>query len=90
MGMLPHLYTNFQKSHFAGFCKKLAEGAEGGDALCQHVFTQAGRVLAKHVEAVLPAAKEVKQLFSLICYELCNTTFISFLMFSSFSHTSLC
>ncbi|KAK5876030.1 hypothetical protein CesoFtcFv8_027044 [Champsocephalus esox] len=58
MGMLPHLYTNFQKSHFAGFCKKLAEGAKAGDALCQHVFTQAGRVLAKHVEAVLPAAKE--------------------------------
>ncbi|KAF7231372.1 N-acetyl-D-glucosamine kinase-like [Nothobranchius furzeri] len=26
MGMLPHLCRNFQKSHFAGFCKKLAEG----------------------------------------------------------------
>lgn len=26
MGMLPHLYRNFQKSHFAGLCKKLAEG----------------------------------------------------------------
>lgn len=58
MGMLPHLYRNFQKPHFAGFCKKLAEGAEAGDALCKYVFTQAGRVLAKHVEAVLPAAQE--------------------------------
>ncbi|KAF3697631.1 N-acetyl-D-glucosamine kinase [Channa argus] len=58
MGMLPHLYRNFQKSHFAGFCKKLAEGAEAGDALCQYAFTQAGRALAKHVEAVLPAAQE--------------------------------
>ncbi|XP_068164327.1 N-acetyl-D-glucosamine kinase [Antennarius striatus] len=58
MGMLPHLYRNFNKSHFAGFCKKLAEGAEAGDALCQHVFTEAGRVLAKHVEAVLPTAQE--------------------------------
>ncbi|XP_074518076.1 N-acetyl-D-glucosamine kinase [Halichoeres trimaculatus] len=58
MGMLPHLYRNFQKSHFAAFCKKLAEGAAAGDALCQHVFTQAGRVLAKHVEAVLPKAQE--------------------------------
>nr|XP_061816141.1 N-acetyl-D-glucosamine kinase-like isoform X1 [Nerophis lumbriciformis] len=58
MGMLPHLYRNFQKSHFAGFCKKLAEGAEADDALCRHVFTQAGRVLAKHVRAVLPAAQE--------------------------------
>lgn len=58
MGMLPHLYRNFQKSHFAGFCKKLAEGAEEGDALCQYVFAQAGRVLAQHVEAVLPAAQQ--------------------------------
>ncbi|XP_061565853.1 N-acetyl-D-glucosamine kinase [Cololabis saira] len=58
MGMLPHLYRNFQKSHFAGFCKKLSEGAEAGDALCQYVFAQAGRVLAQHVEAVLPAAQE--------------------------------
>nr|XP_046237461.1 N-acetyl-D-glucosamine kinase isoform X1 [Scatophagus argus]XP_046237463.1 N-acetyl-D-glucosamine kinase isoform X2 [Scatophagus argus] len=58
MGMLPHLYRTFQKSHFAGFCKKLAEGAEAGDPLCQYVFTQAGRILAKHVEAVLPAAQE--------------------------------
>uniref|UniRef100_A0A3Q3WLW0 N-acetyl-D-glucosamine kinase n=1 Tax=Mola mola TaxID=94237 RepID=A0A3Q3WLW0_MOLML len=55
MGMLPHLYRNFQKSHFAGFCKKLAEGAEAGDALCRHLFTQAGSILAKHVEAVLPS-----------------------------------
>uniref|UniRef100_A0A3Q2DWD2 N-acetyl-D-glucosamine kinase n=1 Tax=Cyprinodon variegatus TaxID=28743 RepID=A0A3Q2DWD2_CYPVA len=55
MGMLPHLYRNFQKSFFAGFCKKLSEGAEAGDALCQHVFAEAGRVLAKHVEAVLPS-----------------------------------
>lgn len=26
MGILPPLYRDFQKSHFAGFCKKLAEG----------------------------------------------------------------
>lgn len=57
MGMLPHLYRNFQKSHFAGFCKMLAEGAEAGDALCQYVFARAGRVLGTHVEAVLPAAQ---------------------------------
>ncbi|XP_041925662.1 N-acetyl-D-glucosamine kinase isoform X2 [Alosa sapidissima] len=58
MGMLPHLYRNFQKSHFAGFCKKVAEGANAGDALCQHIFTQAGRVLAQHIVAVLPQAQE--------------------------------
>ncbi|XP_068611865.1 N-acetyl-D-glucosamine kinase isoform X4 [Brachionichthys hirsutus] len=58
MDMLPHLYRKFNKSHFAGFCKKLAEGAEAGDALCRHAFTAAGRGLAKHVEAVLPQAQE--------------------------------
>lgn len=54
MGMLPHLYRNFQKSHFAGFCRKLAEGGNAGDALCQHVFREAGKVLAQHIVAVLP------------------------------------
>ncbi|XP_030636513.1 N-acetyl-D-glucosamine kinase [Chanos chanos] len=58
MGMLPHLYRNFQKSHFAGFCKKLAEGATAGDALCQHLFKEAGKVLAQHVVAVLPKADQ--------------------------------
>lgn len=58
MGMLPHLYTNFQKSHFAGFCKKLAEGAEAGDALCRYAFAHTGRALAKHVEAILPSVQE--------------------------------
>uniref|UniRef100_A0AAY4D350 Uncharacterized protein n=1 Tax=Denticeps clupeoides TaxID=299321 RepID=A0AAY4D350_9TELE len=29
-----------------------------GDALCQHIFTQAGRLLAKHIVAVLPQAQQ--------------------------------
>ncbi|KAL0969935.1 hypothetical protein UPYG_G00234750 [Umbra pygmaea] len=58
MGMLPHLYRNFQKSHFAGLCKKIAEGAVAGDALCQHIFIEAGRVLARHIVAVLPEAQQ--------------------------------
>lgn len=62
MGMLPHLYRNFQKSHFAGFCRKLAEGANAGDALCKHVFTEAGKALAQHIVAVLP--KVHKDLFT--------------------------
>ncbi|XP_042584290.1 N-acetyl-D-glucosamine kinase isoform X1 [Cyprinus carpio] len=87
MGMLPHLYRNFQKSHFAGFCRKLAEGmllvcgvrlcvhmphimtlcdcasgGDAGDALCQHVFTEAGRTLGRHIVAVLP--KVHQDLFS--------------------------
>ncbi|CAL1590342.1 unnamed protein product [Knipowitschia caucasica] len=58
MGMLPHLYRDFKKDFFAGFCKKLAEGALAGDPLCRHVFSEAGKVLAEHVVAVLPAAAE--------------------------------
>uniref|UniRef100_A0A4W5QVL9 Uncharacterized protein n=1 Tax=Hucho hucho TaxID=62062 RepID=A0A4W5QVL9_9TELE len=60
MGMLPHLYRNFQKSHFAGLCQKLAEGAKANDALCQYLFTLAGRVLAQHIVAVLPKAQQVR------------------------------
>ncbi|XP_066536897.1 N-acetyl-D-glucosamine kinase isoform X2 [Hoplias malabaricus] len=58
MGMLPHLYRNFQKSYFAGFCRKLAEGAKEGDAFCRYVFTEAGKVLAQHIVAVLPKAHQ--------------------------------
>lgn len=41
------------------FAHFLVPGAEAGDALCKHIFTQTGRILAKHVEAVLPSAEEV-------------------------------
>ncbi|KAL4660951.1 N-acetyl-D-glucosamine kinase isoform X1 [Arapaima gigas] len=58
MGMLPHLYRNFEKSYFAGFCKKLAEVAAAGDPLCRYIFSQAGRALAQHVVAVLPKAEQ--------------------------------
>ncbi|KAF7706469.1 N-acetyl-D-glucosamine kinase [Silurus meridionalis] len=58
MGMLPHLYRNFQKSYFAGFCRILAEGANAGDDFCRYVFTQAGKVLAQHVVAVLPNVQQ--------------------------------
>nr|XP_015199303.1 PREDICTED: N-acetyl-D-glucosamine kinase [Lepisosteus oculatus] len=34
-------------------------GAEAGDPLCLYVFSQAGRILAQHVVAVLPRAHEV-------------------------------
>ncbi|XP_052636854.1 N-acetyl-D-glucosamine kinase isoform X3 [Harpia harpyja] len=54
MGLLTHLYRTFEKSKFAGFCQKLAEGAQAGDPLCCHIFNKAGEVLARHVVAVLP------------------------------------
>lgn len=52
------------------FCARCI-GAEAGDALCKHVFAHAGRVLAKHVEAVLPAAQEVTYTHShtVLCFD---------------------
>ncbi|XP_052538323.1 N-acetyl-D-glucosamine kinase isoform X2 [Tympanuchus pallidicinctus] len=58
MGLLPHLYRTFQKAEFAGFCLKVADGAQAGDALCRHLFLQAGELLAHHVLAVLPRVDE--------------------------------
>ncbi|PIK61927.1 putative N-acetyl-D-glucosamine kinase [Apostichopus japonicus] len=54
-GLLDHLYTNFEKPKFAGFCKQLAQGAtEQKDPLCLWIFKEAGRVLGKHIQAVAP------------------------------------
>lgn len=59
LGILPHLYRTFEKSRIAGFCVKLAEGANKGDALCRWVFRCAGEILARHVVAVMPKMDEV-------------------------------
>ncbi|XP_073411183.1 N-acetyl-D-glucosamine kinase isoform X2 [Dendrobates tinctorius] len=58
MGILTHLYRTFEKSRIAGFCLKLAEGANKGDALCRSVFRSAGEILARHVVAVMPQIDE--------------------------------
>ncbi|XP_044518964.1 N-acetyl-D-glucosamine kinase isoform X2 [Gracilinanus agilis] len=54
MEMLTRFYRDFDKSLFAGFCRKIAEGAFEGDRLCLDIFKKAGEMLAKHVLAVLP------------------------------------
>ncbi|XP_068130513.1 N-acetyl-D-glucosamine kinase [Hyperolius riggenbachi] len=59
MGILTHLYRTFEKSRIAGFCMKLAEGADKGDALCRSLFQSAGEILARHVVAVLPKVDKV-------------------------------
>ncbi|XP_040275301.1 N-acetyl-D-glucosamine kinase isoform X1 [Bufo bufo] len=59
LGILTHLYRTFEKSRIAGFCVKLAEGANKGDALCRSVFRSAGEILARHVVAVMPKIDEV-------------------------------
>lgn len=58
MGLLTHLYRTFEKSKFAGFCQKVAAGAQAGDSLCRYIFNQAGGLLAQHIVAVLPKTDE--------------------------------
>lgn len=50
--MLPHLYSNFDKSKFSLFTKEIAIGCEKEDPLCLLIFEEAGRVLAKHIIAL--------------------------------------
>ncbi|XP_075413109.1 N-acetyl-D-glucosamine kinase isoform X2 [Tenrec ecaudatus] len=59
LGILTHLYRDFDKCRFAGFCQKIAEGAQQGDALSRYIFRKAGEVLGRHVVAVLPAIHPV-------------------------------
>lgn len=49
-------YTKFDKPHVSGLCKKLAELANLGDELCKHIFSIAGRDLAKSLSAVIHKA----------------------------------
>jgi len=50
--MLKHCYQAFNKPFYAKLTVKLAEGAEKGDALCQHLFRCAGKALAMHILAI--------------------------------------
>ncbi|EHB04355.1 N-acetyl-D-glucosamine kinase [Heterocephalus glaber] len=54
LGILTYLYRDFDKSRFAGFCRKIAEGAQQGDPLSRYIFRKAGEVLGRHIIAVLP------------------------------------
>uniref|UniRef100_A0A336N1G9 N-acetyl-D-glucosamine kinase n=1 Tax=Culicoides sonorensis TaxID=179676 RepID=A0A336N1G9_CULSO len=55
LDLLPYCYgEKFDKSFYAGLCKKLAEAAEDGDELCLKIFTDAGHALGKSVLALLP------------------------------------
>lgn len=58
--MLSHFYRNFDKSKIAMFTKTLATVCEEkNDPLCLSIFEDAGRVLAKHLEAVSKKADDV-------------------------------
>ena len=59
LGILTHLYRDFDKCRFAGFCGEVAEGAEQGDPLSRYIFRKAGEMLGTHVGAVLPETDPV-------------------------------
>lgn len=52
--MLEHCYASFQKPFYARLCQKMSVAASNGDELCQHIFNDAGRQLAKMVSALMP------------------------------------
>lgn len=52
--MLEHCYASFQKSFYARLCQKMSVAASNGDALCQSIFVDAGRQLAKMSSALIP------------------------------------
>ncbi len=53
--LLRHLYSDWDKTFFAGLCRKIADAARGedGDPLCKSIFDEAGRDLAQHLLAML-------------------------------------
>ena len=53
MDMLAPLYGNFDKTVYAGFAVKVAEGAQQGDALCRRAFEKVG--IAEFGSVTLPA-----------------------------------
>ncbi|XP_055679004.1 N-acetyl-D-glucosamine kinase [Lutzomyia longipalpis] len=58
LDLLDHCYAKFDKPFFAGLCLKLAKAANDGDRLCQQLFMDAGKLLAKSIIALLPRVSE--------------------------------
>lgn len=56
--LIPVFYSNFKKSDIAALCLPLSELAYSGDKLSKWIFENAGRYLAKHIQAVYNSADE--------------------------------
>ena len=68
--LLDHCYAKFDKAFYAGLCAKLAAAARNGDALCRHLFEEAGRFLGKATTALLPRVNPQLVLdgtFNIVC-----------------------
>jgi N-acetylglucosamine kinase len=50
--MLPHLYSDFDKTKFAGFTSVVCKGAREGDGVCVAAVESVGHDLARHVVAL--------------------------------------
>lgn len=57
--VLSHCYKNFNKSKYAGMCIRLVKLARDGDELAKSIFEEAGRYLARSIQAVYPNADQV-------------------------------
>lgn len=52
VNMLDFLYgENFRKAHIASVCAEIAKGADE-DALCAELFSDAGKILGRHLAAI--------------------------------------
>lgn len=68
--LLDHCYAKFDKAFFASLCASLSESANAGDPLSVHLFTEAGRFLAKSAWALLPKVSDElleNDEFSVVC-----------------------
>lgn len=54
-----HYYNNFNKSFIASLCLRLSKLAKQGDPLALHIFTEAGKYLARAIQALYPNADEI-------------------------------
>jgi len=67
-GLLTYCYDKFEKPHFAGVCKNIAQQAEMGDPLSKHVFNEAGKALAMHITALSRKMESsLKNSLSVVC-----------------------
>ncbi|KNC50107.1 N-acetylglucosamine kinase [Thecamonas trahens ATCC 50062] len=53
-GLLPIMYSSFEKARIASLTAKLSVAARDGDELCAALFARTGRLLARHVCALAP------------------------------------
>jgi len=54
-----YIYRHTGQGMLNQLCDYYVTGAEAGDKLCQHMFYEGGKVLARHITAVEPSIAQV-------------------------------